>query len=110
LLFGIPRPKTRLGPALYDDHGIVQQACAAISAPAPTLMVIHRCLHCASKPTNGHCGAIVERSGRRDVDNDDATLALLVKEAVSPRPRRRRHGRPLDMMDGRVGAIRRRPS
>ncbi len=104
LLFGIPERKDAVGSGAYAADGIVQRACEAIKRACPDLLVVTDVCLC-EYTDHGHCGVIVERGGRRDVDND-ATLPLLVKEAVS-------HARagadivaPSDMMDGRVGAIR----
>lgn len=104
LLFGIPEQKDAVGSGAYAEDGIVQRACTAIKQACPDLLVVTDVCLC-EYTDHGHCGVIVERGGRRDVDND-ATLPLLVKEAVS-------HARagadliaPSDMMDGRVGAIR----
>ncbi len=104
LLFGIPDHKDAQGTGAYDDHGVVQQAVREIKQALPDLIVITDV--CLCEYTNhGHCGVVVERRGRREVDND-LTLPLLVKEALS-------HARagadiiaPSDMMDGRVAAIR----
>lgn len=104
LLFGIPERKDAVGSGAYAADGIVQRACEAIKRACPDLLLVTDVCLC-EYTDHGHCGVIVERGGRRDVDND-ATLPLLVKEAVS-------HARagadivaPSDMMDGRVGAIR----
>jgi porphobilinogen synthase len=100
ILFGIPEHKDALGTDGYADDGIVQQAIGAIKAKLPELLVITDVCLC-EYTDHGHCGVI--KNG--DVDND-ATLPLLVKESLS-------HARagadmiaPSDMMDGRVGAIR----
>jgi len=100
ILFGIPEHKDSLGTEAYADAGIVQQAIRAIKEKLPELLVITDVCLC-EYTDHGHCGVV--KSG--DVDND-ATLELLVKEALS-------HARagadivgPSDMMDGRVGAIR----
>lgn len=104
LLFGIPEHKDAVGSQAYAEDGIVQQAVRAIKSALPDLLVITDVCLC-EYTDHGHCGVIVERRGVKDVDND-ATLDLLVREAVS-------HARagadivaPSDMMDGRVGAIR----
>jgi porphobilinogen synthase len=104
LLFGIPETKDAVGSGAYDQHGIVQQACTAIKKACPDLMVITDVCLC-EYTDHGHCGAIVERNGRRDVDND-STLTLLTKEAVSHARAGADMVAPSDMMDGRVGAIR----
>jgi porphobilinogen synthase len=101
ILFGLPEHKDPLGSEAYDDSGVVQQAIRAIKDKLPQLLVITDVCLC-EYTDHGHCGVI--KNG--DVDND-STLELLVKEALS-------HARagadmvgPSDMMDGRVGAIRR---
>jgi porphobilinogen synthase len=100
ILFGIPDRKDATGSGAWDDQGPVQQAVRAIKAAAPGLVVMTDVCMC-EYTDHGHCGVI--RDG--DVDND-ATLELLAREAVS-------HARagadvvaPSDMMDGRVAAIR----
>ena len=100
ILFGIPEHKDGEGTSAWDDAGPVQQAVRAIKQAVPDLVVMTDVCLC-EYTDHGHCGVI--RDG--DVDND-ATLALLAREAVS-------HARagadivaPSDMMDGRVAAIR----
>jgi porphobilinogen synthase len=100
ILFGIPEHKDSLGTEAYADTGVVQQAIRAIKEKLPELLVITDVCLC-EYTDHGHCGVV--KNG--DVDND-ATLELLAKEALS-------HARagadivgPSDMMDGRVGAIR----
>jgi len=100
ILFGIPDHKDSLGTEAYADSGIVQQAIRAVKEKLPELLVITDVCLC-EYTDHGHCGVI--KNG--DVDND-STLELLAKEALS-------HARagadivaPSDMMDGRVGAIR----
>jgi len=100
ILFGIPERKDSLGSEAYADAGVVQQAIRAIKEKLPELLVITDVCLC-EYTDHGHCGVV--KNG--DVDND-ATLELLAKEALS-------HARagadivgPSDMMDGRVGAIR----
>jgi len=108
LLFGIPAQKDSLASDSYSDTGIVQQAVRAIKRIAPELLVITD-VCCCEYTDHGHCGVLDERSGQRsgraDVDND-ATLELLARQAVS-------HARagadvlaPSGMMDGMVRAIR----
>lgn len=101
LLFGIPAEKDEVGSGAYDENGIIQRAVREIKAAHPDLLVITDVCLC-EYTSHGHCGVI----DRGTVDNDP-TLGLLVKEAIS-------HARsgadiiaPSDMMDGRVGAIRR---
>ena len=100
LLFGIPDRKDAAGSEAWKDDGPVQQAVRALKRELPELVVITDVCMC-EYTDHGHCGVI--RDG--DVDND-ATLELLSREAVS-------HARagadivaPSDMMDGRVRAIR----
>src|SRR6185437_11314225 len=100
LLFGIPDVKDAIGSSAWDEHGPVQEAVRALKRELPRLVVITDVCMC-EYTEHGHCGVL--RNG--DVDND-ATLELLAREAVS-------HARagadiiaPSDMMDGRVAAIR----
>jgi porphobilinogen synthase len=101
LLFGIPDHKDETGSSAWDDAGPVQQAVRALKRDVPDLVVITDVCLC-EYTDHGHCGVLVDG----DVDND-ATLELLAREALS-------HARagadiiaPSDMMDGRVAAIRR---
>lgn len=100
ILFGIPEYKDEFGSSAYDEEGVVQQAVKAIKDAVPEMIVITDVCLC-EYTSHGHCGII--KDGK--VDND-ATLEILAKEAVS-------HARagadivaPSDMMDGRVGRIR----
>jgi porphobilinogen synthase len=104
LLFGIPEKKDARGSEAYADNGIVQQAVRAIKDACPDLIVITDVCLC-EYTDHGHCGIIVDQAGRKDVDND-STLSLLVKEAVSHAKAGADMVAPSDMMDGRVGAIR----
>ena len=105
LLFGIPAHKDATGSAASDDAGIVQEATRRIKRQAPDLLVITDVCFC-EYTDHGHCGPLTRaQDGRVDVDND-ATLPLLARQAVS-------HARagadvvaPSGMMDGMVGAIR----
>jgi porphobilinogen synthase len=101
LLFGIPEHKDAEGTEAWRDDGPVQEAVRALKRELPQLVVITDVCLC-EYTSHGHCGVL--RDG--EVDND-ATLELLAREALS-------HARagadvvaPSDMMDGRVGAIRR---
>jgi porphobilinogen synthase len=100
LLFGIPASKDARGSEAYADDGVVQDAVRAFKASAPELVVITDVCLC-EYTDHGHCGVIVDG----DVENDQS-LELLARSAVS-------HARagadvvaPSDMMDGRVLAIR----
>jgi porphobilinogen synthase len=100
MLFGVPDMKDDVGSGAYASDGIVQQAVREIKHMAPDLLVI--CDTCLDEYTShGHCGVI--RDG--DVDND-ATLELLARAAVSQAQAGADMVAPSDMMDGRVGAIR----
>jgi porphobilinogen synthase len=100
ILFGIPEGKDAVGSEAYAENGIVQQAIRAIKEKLPELLIVTDVCLC-EYTDHGHCGVI--KNGA--VDND-STIQLLAKEALS-------HARagadiiaPSDMMDGRVGAIR----
>jgi porphobilinogen synthase len=104
LLFGIPAEKDALGSDAMSDAGIIPQAVRAAKQAAPELLVITDVCFC-EYTDHGHCGALTEAAGRVDVDND-ATLAMLGRQALA-------HARagadvvaPSGMMDGMVGAIR----
>ncbi len=105
LLFGIPAEKDSAGTAAYDEAGIVQQAIRAIKKSSPEMLVITDVCLC-EYTDHGHCGVIVERRGGKVVDND-RTLELLAKMAVSHANAGADIVAPSDMMDGRVGAVRR---
>ena len=101
ILFGIPEQKDSLGSGAYHDDGIVQRAVRAIKEHVPGLVVITDVCLC-EYTDHGHCGVVRED----DVDND-ATLDLLVEESLSHVRAGADMVAPSDMMDGRVGAIRR---
>jgi porphobilinogen synthase len=100
LLFGLPADKDDLGSGAYDDEGIVQLALRAIKARVPGLPLVTDVCLC-QYTDHGACGVL--RDG--DVDND-ATLELLARTAVSHAQAGADIVAPSDMMDGRVGAIR----
>ncbi len=104
LLFGIPARKDETGSGAYADDGIVQHAVGMIKRACPDLIVITDVCLC-EYTDHGHCGVVVEHRGRREIDND-ATLPLLVRQAVSHVRAGADVVAPSDMMDGRVGAIR----
>ena len=101
LLFGIPAEKDEEGSGAWDDEGIVQEATRAIRAAHPDLLVIADLCLC-EYTSHGHCGV---RNSSGDVDND-ATLDLLARTAVSQARAGADVIAPSDMMDGRVAAIR----
>lgn len=101
LLFGIPEHKDSQASSAYDENGVIQEAIRAIKAAYPDILVITDVCLCEYMD-HGHCG-IVESDG---TVNNDASLELLAREALS-------HARagadiiaPSDMMDGRIGFIR----
>jgi porphobilinogen synthase len=100
LLFGIPDSKDEMATSAYDDDGIVQRAVRSIKAKFPALYVITDVCLCEYM-SHGHCGIIKDG----DVDNDP-TLELLAKTAVSHARAGADMVAPSDMMDGRVAAIR----
>jgi len=101
ILFGLPRYKDELGTPAYDKEGIVQKAVRALKRAFPELIVITDVCLC-EYTSHGHCGVV--KDGR--VENDP-TLELLARAAVSHAEAGADMVAPSDMMDGRVGAIRR---
>ena len=101
LLFGIPRKKDAVGSEAYAHQGIIQSTIRAIKKEVPHMLVITDVCFC-EYTDHGHCGILNDKG---DVDNDK-TLALLAKEAVSHAAAGADIVAPSDMMDGRVGAIR----
>ncbi|HYM54874.1 MAG TPA: porphobilinogen synthase [Solirubrobacteraceae bacterium] len=102
MLFGVPAEKDEQGSGAWDEEGVVQLATRAIKRAQPDLLVITDVCLC-EYTSHGHCG-VLQVDGST-VDND-ASIELLARTAVS-------HARagadivaPSDMMDGRVGAIR----
>ncbi len=104
ILFGIPERKDATGSDAYCDHGIVQQAIQAIQAESSRLLVMTDVCFCEFTD-HGHCGVLSDRTGRTDVDNDP-TLELLVKEAVSQARAGADLIAPSGMMDGMIQALR----
>jgi porphobilinogen synthase len=105
LLFGLPETKDAVGSASWDPTGPVQSAIEAVKRAVPEMVTIADVCLC-EYTDHGHCGVIVERDGVRDVDNDQ-TLPLLARQAISFAAAGADFVAPSDMMDGRVGAIRR---
>ena len=104
ILFGIPAEKDPLGKDSYCESGIVQQAVKAAKDAAPDLLVITDVCFC-EYTSHGHCGVVDDHTGRPDVNND-ATLELLGKQALSHAQAGADMVAPSGMMDGMVGAIR----
>ncbi len=100
ILFGIPQSKDPLGEEAYDEQGIVQEAVRAIKQAVPDLMIVTDVCLC-EYTDHGHCGVV--SNGR--IDND-ATLQLLSKTALSHALAGADMVAPSAMMDGQVGSIR----
>jgi porphobilinogen synthase len=100
ILFGIPQRKDAQGSEAWNDNGEVQRAIREIKEHVPGLAVITDVCMC-EYTDHGHCGAVVGS----EIDND-ASLKLLVREALSHARAGADMVAPSDMMDGRVGAIR----
>jgi porphobilinogen synthase len=106
LLFGLPESKDETGTGAWDENGIVQQGLRAIrksSAAQKLVLIADVCL--CEYTSHGHCGVIVEGRDGFEVDNDPS-LELLAKTAVSLAKAGADVVAPSDMMDGRVAAIR----
>jgi porphobilinogen synthase len=101
LLFGIPAEKDEQASGAYDDEGVVQLAVRAIKDAHPELLVITDVCLCAYT-SHGHCGVVLEDG---TIDND-ISLELLAKTAISHARAGADAVAPSDMMDGRVGALR----
>jgi porphobilinogen synthase len=100
ILFGIPDKKDPTGTGAYEKNGIVQQAVRALKDALPELVVITDVCLC-EYTSHGHCGVIADQQ----VDND-ATLELLARTALSHVEAGADMVAPSDMMDGRVAEIR----
>ncbi len=100
ILFGIPEFKDEHASGAYAADGITQTAVRAVKAAVPELLIMTDVCNC-EYTSHGHCGKVVGN----DVDND-ATLDWLAKTAVSHAEAGADMVAPSDMMDGRVGAIR----
>jgi len=100
LLFGIPKTKDEIGSEAYARDGIVQKAIRSLRDAIPELIIIGDICLC-EYTSHGHCGVVKGN----DVDND-ATLDLLAGMALSHAEAGADMVAPSDMMDGRVGAIR----
>jgi porphobilinogen synthase len=101
LLFGVPAAKDESGSGAYDDEGVVQMAVRALKEAHPDLVVITDVCLC-EYTSHGHCGYLDDAG---EVDND-ITVELLAKTAISHAEAGADAVAPSDMMDGRVGTIR----
>lgn len=100
LLFGIPDHKDETGECAAHDHAIIPETIRAIKAQVPEMYVIADVCNC-EYTTHGHCGTLING----DVDND-STLETLAKQCVAFAKAGVDMVAPSDMMDGRVGRIR----
>ncbi|MCX6168930.1 MAG: porphobilinogen synthase [Ignavibacteriales bacterium] len=100
ILFGIPDHKDEVGSGAYDPNGIIQQAVRAIKKETKRLLVITDVCLC-EYTSHGHCGVL---NGEKILN--DETVELLVRESVSHAEAGADIIAPSDMMDGRIGAIR----
>jgi porphobilinogen synthase len=109
MLFGIPAAKDPEGSGAWDEEGVIQTAVRALKCALPELLVLTDVCLC-EYTDHGHCGVLRDIGSHSPLDppvvDNDASLELLARVAVS-------HARagadliaPSDMMDGRVGAIR----
>jgi porphobilinogen synthase len=101
LLFGIPGAKDEFGTGAYDDEGVVQMAVRALKEAHPELTVVTDVCLC-EYTSHGHCG-VVDDDGQ--VQND-ISVELLAKTAISHAEAGADAVAPSDMMDGRIGSIR----
>jgi len=101
LLFGIPAEKDEVGSGAYDEEGVVQLTVRAIKEAHPELVVITDVCLC-EYTSHGHCGLVRDDGS---VDND-ASVELLARTAISQAAAGADIVAPSDMMDGRVGALR----
>src|ERR1700722_14502345 len=104
LLFGIPAVKDDQGSGAWAEDGIVQQALRAFKPAAKKLLLISDVCLC-EYTSHGHCGVVSKNGEDYEVEND-ASLSLLARTAVSQATAGADIVAPSDMMDGRVGAIR----
>ena len=100
ILFGLPAHKDAIGSSAWDEHGVVQEAIRAIKAQYPDFYIITDVCMC-EYTDQGHCGILCGH----EVDNDQ-TLEVLAKTALSHVQAGADMVAPSDMMDGRVAAIR----
>jgi porphobilinogen synthase len=105
MLFGIPASKDPEGTGAWDQEGVVQTAVRALKGTVPELLVLTDVCLC-EYTSHGHCGVLRENGSHPPIVDNDTSVELLSRVAVS-------HARagadlvaPSDMMDGRVGAIR----
>ena len=107
LLFGLPETKDEQGSGAWDDNGIVQQGLRALKeSPAAKKLVLIADVCLCEYTSHGHCGVVAETRDGFEVEND-SSLNLLARTALSLAHAGADVVAPSDMMDGRVAAIRR---
>jgi porphobilinogen synthase len=107
LLFGLPESKDEQGTGAWDENGIMQQALRALKATAAASKLVLIADVCLCEYTShGHCGVVTDGRDGFEIENDP-TLDLLARTAVSQARAGADVVAPSDMMDGRVAAIRR---
>ena len=104
ILFGLPATKDEQATGAWIDEGIVQQATRAIKREVPGILIVGDVCLCEYM-SHGHCGIVKNDGGEYEIEND-TTLELLAKTAVSQARAGMDIIAPSDMMDGRVMAIR----
>jgi porphobilinogen synthase len=106
LLFGLPEEKDEIGTGAFNNNGVVQRALRAVKADRSldSLVVMADVCLC-EYTTHGHCGVVTGSGLDFEIEND-STVALLARAAVSLAAAGADIVAPSDMMDGRVGAIR----
>ena len=107
LLFGLPAEKDEQGSGAWDDEGVVQLATRAIKEAHPDIVVITDLCLC-EYTSHGHCGVLTKGPGPLVSVDNDATLELLARTGASQAAAGADVIAPSDMMDGRVGVLRRR--
>ena len=106
ILFGIPATKDAVGSSSHDDAGVVPSAVRAIRDAVPDLVVITDVCLC-EYTDHGHCGVLASSPNEGETVDNDRTLEILAREALAHARAGAHVVAPSDMMDGRVGAIRR---
>jgi porphobilinogen synthase len=104
MLFGLPEKKDSVGSEAWHPEGIVQRAIRALKKANPELCVAADCCLC-EYTSHGHCGAVLDQQGGRDVDND-ATLENLARVAVAQANAGADIVAPSGLMDGVIGFLR----
>jgi porphobilinogen synthase len=104
LLFGLPASKDELASGAYSENGVIQKVVRALKKELPELLVITDVCLCEYM-SHGHCG-ITQFDGERAHVHNDASVELLVRAAVSHAQAGADIVAPSDMMDGRIGAMR----